>query len=284
MKKLSFTTVLLVLLTSASMDIDIHAQSANSTPDFQIVESVPQATIYGEPGVPRTGDVWLEMVKGAKLSIDIAAFYITDQKGSLFTPVLDALVEQAGAGVKIHLLVDETFLKNDHAEVDRLKSISGIEVRVLPVDKLTGGVLHAKYMIVDGETVFVGSQNWDWRALDQIHEVGARIRDTRFAQTFTAVFDFDWNLAAHPDLPKAAEAAIRPPTFAPATAEDPVLLNRSTPEPLFAFPAFSPPALIPAWVSSEEPSLVSMIHAAKHDLRIQVMTFSAIRQYGPKGW
>jgi hypothetical protein len=171
MKKLSFTTVLLVLLTSASMDIDIHAQSANSTPDFQIVESVPQATIYGEPGVPRTGDVWLEMVKGAKLSIDIAAFYITDQKGSLFTPVLDALVEQAGAGVKIHLLVDETFLKNDHAEVDRLKSISGIEVRVLPVDKLTGGVLHAKYMIVDGETVFVGSQNWDWRALDQIQKL-----------------------------------------------------------------------------------------------------------------
>jgi len=54
--------------------------------------------------------------------------------------------------------------------------------------------------------------------------------------------------------------------------------------PLLAFPAFSPPALLPSWVTSEQSALVHMIGSSQHELRIQVMTFSAIRQYGPKGW
>ena len=252
--------------------------------DFQIVESVPEATSYGEPGVPRTQTVWLDMIRGAKHSIDIAAFYFSDKPGSALSPVLDALVERAGAGIKVRILVDQSFLKTNHVDVDRLRKAPGIEVRVLPVDALTGGVLHAKYMVVDDESVFVGSQNWDWRALEQIHEIGARIRNSRFAQTFAAAFDFDWEIAEHPDLPKAAIAAIRAPDFAPATAEDPVLLDARSSEPLIAFPAFSPPSLMPAWVTSEEPALVRMIEASQHQLRIQVMTFSAIRHYGPRGW
>ncbi len=204
-----------------------QSPSSNAVPTFEIVESVPRETSYGEAGVPRTQPVWLEMIRGAKRSIDIAAFYITDRPGSMLSPVLDALVERAGAGVKVHLLVDQSFLKSEHDDVDRLRKVAGIEVRVLPVDTLTGGVLHAKYMVVDDEDVFVGSQNWDWRALEQIHEIGARVRDARFGQTFVAAFDFDWELAAHPDIPKAAIVAVRPPSFSPATAQDPVLLQGS---------------------------------------------------------
>ncbi len=260
------------------------AASTPATPDFQIVQSVPEATVYGQPGIPRTQAVWLRMIRGAKQSIDIAAFYISNKPGDALAPVLDALVARAGAGVKVHLLVDQTYLKSNFAAVDQLRKAPGIEIRVLPVDTLTGGVLHAKYMIVDDQSVFVGSQNWDWRALDQIHEIGARIRNPRFAQTFTAVFDFDWQLAAHPDLPRAEEAAMLPPAFTPATAEDPVLLKGSGGEPLIAFPAFSPPSLIPHWVTWEQPALVRMIDSSQHTLCIQVMYLSAIRQYGPKGW
>ena len=140
--------------------------AANPAPGFQIVESVPVATIYGEPGVPRTPAVWLRMVRGARQSIDIAAFYIADKPGSELAPVLDALVARAHAGVKVRILIDQTFLKDGQDSFDRLRNVPGIEIRVLPVDTLTGGVLHAKYMVVDGSSVFVGSQNWDWRAMN----------------------------------------------------------------------------------------------------------------------
>lgn len=251
--------------------------------DFQIVESVPSHSIYGQPGVPRTQAVWLQMIRGARHSIDLAAFYIANREGSELMPVLDALVARATAGVQVRLLVDQTFLRTNPETVDRLRKVPGISVRVLPVDTLTGGVLHAKYFVVDGQSVFVGSQNWDWRALDQIHEIGARIRNARFAQTFDAAFDFDWHLAAHPSLPDAARAAVTPPAFAPVTVGDPVLLHADG-ETLSAYPAFSPLAMTPGWVTPEQDALERMIAASMHVLRIQVMTFSALSHYGPKGW
>lgn len=270
---------LLTAIPAAAQDAQTPA-----TPDFQIVESVPEATIYGEPGVPRTQAVWLQMIRGAQHNIDLAAFYIADKPGGPLSPVLDALVARAHAGVKVRILVDQTLLKGNQASVDRLRKVAGIDIRVLPVDTLTGGVLHAKYMVVDNTSVFVGSPNWDWRALDQIHEIGARIHNPRFAQTFDATFDFDWQLAGDPDLPKAAKRGMAAPSFATATAADPVLLDGRSDDPLIAFPAFSPPALMPHWVSAEQPALVHMIDASQHILRIQVMTLSAIRHYGPKGW
>ncbi|MDS9991155.1 phospholipase D-like domain-containing protein [Xanthomonas sp. A2111] len=268
------------LLLSAAFGADARTQPSQ----FQIVESVPEASVYGEPGVPRTQQTWLAMINGAKQRIDIAAFYISEKPGTGLTPVLDALSARARAGVVVHLLVDHTFLAKNPDSVAWLGKVPGITVRVLPVDTLTGGVLHAKYMIVDDASVFVGSQNWDWRALEQIHEIGARIDDARFAKTFAASFDYSWRLADEGDLAKAQARGVQPPDFAPVTATDPVLLDAGSAAPLVAFPAFSPPALQPAWVSAEEPALVEMIHASQHALRIQVMTLSAIRSFGPKGW
>jgi phospholipase D3/4 len=269
-----------------AMSLTVRAGTEASASTFQIVESVPEATIYGEPNVPRTQDVWLDMISHAQRSIDIAAFYIADKAGEPLSPVLDALAARAKAGVKIRVLVDQTFLKQkeNQAGVDRLRAIPGIDLRVLPVDTLTGGVLHAKYMVVDDASVFVGSQNWDWRALSQIHEIGARVTNPRFAQTFKAAFDFDWQLAGEPDLPKAAMRAVEPPSFDPVTMSDPVVLDSGSTDPLVAFPAFSPPSLMPHWVSAEQPALVHMIESSQHTLSVQVMTLSAIRQYGPKGW
>lgn len=272
-------------LFMAGNPLPVHAvATAARVPDFQIVESVPEATGYGEPGLPRTQAVWLQMIHGAQQRIDIAAFYIADEPGGPLSPVLDALVDRARHGVAVRILVDQDMLKENQVSIDRLRQAPGIDLQVLPVKALTGGVLHAKYMVVDGTSVFVGSQNWDWRALDQIHEIGARINNPRFAQTFEAAFEFDWQLARQPDLPKAAERAVAPPSFQPVTAMDPVLLDAGGNDPLVAFPAFSPPSLMPRWISAEQPALVNMIEASQHTLRIQVMTLSAIRQFGPHGW
>ena len=270
------------ILATASL---AGAATHNPVPAFQIVESVPEGTAYGEPGVPRTQAVWLDMIRSARKRIDIAAFYITDKPGGgALGPVLDALAARGKSGVDVRVLVDQTFLKDNHDAVDRLRQLPGIAVRELPVSTLTGGVLHAKFMVVDGQSVFLGSQNWDWRALDQIHEIGARITDARFARTFEAAFDFDWQLADHPALPKAAEAALQAPDFAPVTEQNPVSLDAGGEDRLTAFAAFSPPQLMPHWITQEQAALVRMIEASQHVLRIQVMTLSAIKQYGPKGW
>ena len=42
--------------------------------------------------------------------------------------------------------------------------------------------------------------------------------------------------------------------------------------------------MMPAWLTPEEPALIAMIEAARDTVRIQVMTLSAIRHYGPNGF
>jgi phosphatidylserine/phosphatidylglycerophosphate/cardiolipin synthase-like enzyme len=261
----------------------LQARDRVPPPDFEIVQSVPDASIYGEEGVRRTQTVWLEMIRGAKSRIDIAAFYIADKPGGPLAPVLDALVERARAGVKVRILVDQTFLQDNPQSVDRFRALPGFDIRVLPVKTLTGGVLHAKYMVVDETDVFVGSQNWDWRALNEIHEIGARIRNQRFARTFDATFEFDWQLAGDTATPGRRHAAA-PLAFAPVTAMDPELLRVPGDDPLVSFAAFSPAALMPDWVTAEEPALVDFIGSAQHVVRVQVMTLSALRGYGETGW
>lgn len=260
------------------------AQAQVAPPAFEIVESVPVATDYGQTGVPRTQQVWLELIDHAQQRIDIAAFYISTQPGEALQPVLDALIRRAAAGVQVRVLLDATFMKESRAAYALLQGKANLEIRILSVDKLTGGVLHAKYFIVDDRIVFVGSQNWDWRALSQIHEIGAVVRNARLAHTFEAAFDFDWQLAADPNLPAAARHMMQPPDFAPVTAQDPIVIEQAGGPLLSLFPAFSPPAMSPAWLNREQPQLVRFIDSAQHTLDIQVMTLSAFKDYGPKGW
>lgn len=44
----------------------------------------------------------------------------------------------------------------------------GVHVRKVNFGRLTRGVLHSKFWIVDKKHVFIGSANMDWRALTQV--------------------------------------------------------------------------------------------------------------------
>lgn len=44
----------------------------------------------------------------------------------------------------------------------------GVHVRKVNFGRLTRGVLHSKFWIVDRKHVFIGSANMDWRALTQV--------------------------------------------------------------------------------------------------------------------
>jgi len=251
---------------------------------FRVVESVPEHTMYGQPGVQRTQKVWLQMIRGAQKSIDIAAFYFANKPGEALEPVINAIAARAHSGVKVRILIGRAFYKGSKSSLKPLEGIPNVDIRILPVDSLTGGVLHAKYFIVDDSIVFVGSQNWDWRALSEIHEIGARIDNRRFAKTFEAVYNFDWKLAKTHNLIKAEKIAVRPPDFSPVTEGNPVILHDGQGSVAVAFPAFSPPSLVPRWVNTEQPALVRLIESAQHTLRIQVMTLTALIYYGPKGY
>ena len=142
----------------------------------ELVESVPIETSLDLPGLRNTPEVWLEMIDGATSTIDIETFYFSAGSGEdQLELVLKALEKASSRGVRIRALSDAGFHRTYPEVFGRLEQLSNIETRIIDAGKLWGGVVHAKFFIVDGKELFVGSQNWDWRALEHIHELGVRI-------------------------------------------------------------------------------------------------------------
>ncbi len=236
-----------------------HAQTLvqRQAPSTQLVQSIPVETDLADPALPFARDVWMELIRGAKISVEAAEFYVTNRAGSALEPVL-AELEKAGArGVKVRFLLSSKMLDQDPASVARLRSIPGAEVRSFDLTGLSKGILHAKYFIVDGQEAFLGSQNFDWRALEHIHELGVRTTDPRIVSRLSALFAIDWHFSQSgklPDLPVQPPLSVRPDVE----------------------PVASPPFLTPKDIRPAVDALVELLGQARQTVRAQMLTYSPV--------
>jgi len=226
-------------------------------PSTDLVQSIPAETDLADPALPFAKDVWLAMLRGAKASVDAAEFYVSSRPGSALEPVL-AELEQAGArGVKVRFLLSSNMLDQDSASVARLRRIPGAEVRSFDLAGVSKGILHAKYFIVDGREAYLGSQNFDWRALEHIHELGLRTSEPVIVSRLARLFAIDWAFVESrklPDLPP------QPPMSARSKVE------------LVA----SPPFLTPRDIRPSIEALVDLLDQANLTVRVQLLTYSPI--------
>lgn len=239
---------------------------------FSLVESIPIGTQLGDPALPRTKTVWLDMIQQAKSSLAIGAFYFSNVQGEGMTAVIQAIKTAANRGVKVRIIIGQLFKKETLKVLAPLKNNPNIHIRVLPMHDLTGGVMHAKYMVADQQRSYVGSANFDWRALNQIHELGVYIDNKRFAQTLLYSFNFDWDLVKYKKF-----------TFLPVTAERPIVLTQEG-KPLVIHPAFSPASLTSSSLNNEEQQMLQLIKNARHTISMQVLEYSPLKAYGNKGY
>ena len=156
------------------------------------MESWPIETDFGQADLRDAQGVWLELINGARKEILWHTFYVSHKEGESTGPVLEALEKAAARGVRVQLLVDEQFYKLYPQTLDQLKAVDGIELRLSPVGRWYGAVMHAKMILVDGERGFVGSQNFDWRSLTHIRELGVLIHSPDLVRDFSEVFRWEW--------------------------------------------------------------------------------------------
>lgn len=243
------------------------AGCAHTTPSarVEVVVTSPVETTLAEPALRDTQTAWIDLIARARRSIDLEQFYVSDQPGEALVPVLDALRAAVARGVRLRVVVDRRFHTNYPDTVRALDALAGAEVRVVDYGP-RGGVQHAKFFVVDGARSFLGSANFDWRALRHIHEVGVVLDDVAVAQGLTAVFARDWSDAAAED---PAGDRVPAPEAAPTAARDP----RVT---LLA----SPPSTTPADVADTLTALLHAIDGAQRDVAVQVFEY-ALRGHGP---
>ncbi len=243
------------------------AAASDKPLDFELVQTAPVETTLAEPGLRSAAEVWPEMFDRAGKYIDIEQFYVTAKDGESLDWTLSALKRAGERGVRIRVLIEKKFEKNSAESLPRLTAIPNLELRVLEFAKVKeDGIIHAKFLVVDGREAYVGSQNLDWRSLKHIHELGLRVSEPAVVAGAAAIFDADWKAQ---ELVAAGKAVPALRSTVPAVAID----GRSA---LVA----SPWAFTPEGVGDSERSLAALIGSAKEDLAIQLLNYAPLTRKG----
>lgn len=215
MKLFSYMPVLLFLL---ALTVPLASEPAPFPGEnLELVESIPLETNLDNPHIRNTQAVWVEMVEHAQESIALEHMYYAKEGSDSLETVIAALHRAAKRGVTLRIIGTPKFQKIYPNVLARFESWGQdglkVEVRLLEMQPFTeGGIQHAKFMIVDGREVFLGSQNFDWRALDHIHELGVRVNHPGMARAVLDLFELDWQLA-NLDSQEAGEKALAPKTY-----------------------------------------------------------------------
>ncbi len=240
--------------------------------NFEFAQSVPEETSLAIDGIKYAKDIWMKMIKNAKVCIDIGQFYITSIRGESMEPVLNAICGKAKKGIKVRIIVDKNMAECNYEE-SYFSNMENIEIRKIDMMKLTGSIMHAKYMIIDKEIVFIGSQNFDWRSLTQVHEIGFYVKNKMFAHAVLKIFELDWEMAESGKLPKIDKKKRQ---------ESPEFICTYQGDKITITPAFSPSKITPSEFSIELDEVVNLINQAKKNIFVSVMEYSPVSNYSRK--
>jgi phosphatidylserine/phosphatidylglycerophosphate/cardiolipin synthase-like enzyme len=130
--------------------------------------------------------------------------------------------------------------------------------------------MHAKYIIADNMDVYLGSCNFDWLSLTNVHEIGVRIQNTKFASYVQKVFETDWELCITKKLPAIKKTKLK---------KLPVIETKYNNSKIKVTPVFSPASTTPNNCPIEIEEIVKYIDSAENSIFLNVMEYSPKSQY-----
>ncbi len=138
----------------------------------------------------------IDALAGAKRSVNIRMFLFTD-------PDMVAAVKAAEArGVKVRVMLNPQRRDGSAENEETRKALAdtGVEVRdSSPAFALT----HQKSMVIDGETGYVESLNWETRDLTQTRDYAVVTTDALEVSEMLRCFDADWTQTEFKPDPKS---------------------------------------------------------------------------------
>lgn len=173
-----------------------------------MVESIPEGLVYpaGSPSFLSTTDAWQGLINASASSIDIGALYWTLRSDEVANhsssangeQIFQSLLKYGRSGKKLRIAQNMPSQNNPNVDTDILAKKGRAEVRSVNFPQLLGsGVLHTKVWVVDGQHVYLGSANMDWRSLTQVKELGLLIENCScLAQDISKIFQVYWQMGA----------------------------------------------------------------------------------------
>ena len=247
--------------------VRIETTTGQEIDAIELVESYPVETTLDMAEIRNTADVWKDLIAGAQISIDIETFYLSDKAGDPPEEILKELVRAGERGVQVRIISEAAFFKTYPEPLNSLGQGENIRVKIIDFGKIAGSVMHAKYFIVDDRSVFLGSQNWDWRSLKHIHEIGLLVKSRHSAGVFATLFNLDWQAAEYPQSAMSL--------FGNDRFSGEFLLSLPD-RAVRVTPTFSPAHFMPDQTLSDESHLVALMDSAKQRICIQLLRYSPL--------
>jgi cardiolipin synthase A/B len=124
----------------------------------------------------------LSLIASARDSVDVEAMYVIDPG------VIEALLAARRRGVAVRVLLNDLARALGDEAAGQTLASGGVEVR-----RAAGFFVHSKMLIVDGERLFAGSENFSRNSLYNNREVGVVMsRDEIDLGRVRATFEHDW--------------------------------------------------------------------------------------------
>ena len=229
---------------------------------FFLVESYPVETSLIHIGLEQTAPIWTKLIQEATSEIVISQFYVSKtQNPSSLDPILKELCDAGHRGVAIKVLIDQKLSAEYQQTIDQIKQCPNTDLKTTSAFK---GVQHAKYMIFDQKTLFLGSQNFDDRALTHIQELGVVLNNKDLVGQAHDIFYHDWTNAQNPtdlSLPHLQPSTINSTSISlkisPTDSERPQ--------------------------DSEEYALLSALNSAQQSIQLQALSY-ATTDYDGAQW
>ncbi|KAL7980656.1 hypothetical protein Chor_001810 [Crotalus horridus] len=245
-----------------------------------LVESIPEGLTYDDNSTvsSSTFETWQSLLRSARSSVDIASFYWTlsnrdththDPSASQGEEILSELQHAASRGIVLRIAVNPPSTRMPSADLQVLEK-SGAQIRQVDLPRLTRGVLHTKFWIVDQLHIYLGSANMDWRALTQVKELGAAVYNCScLAQDLGKMFEVYWALG----LPNTTIPSPWPSNYSTTyNRETPLELKLNGTEAAVYFSS-APQALCATGRTDDLQSLLSVIEGAQEFVYVAVMSY-----------
>ncbi len=168
--------------------------------DFDVI-SADVPAIVPLPDGPETSlyaSLLLELLPRARRSIHVAMYRMSiypSYPGSLANELVGALIDAAGRGLDVRVLIDDCSYYADSAGANLMSAIflyqHGVQIRFDAANRTT----HTKLIVIDGDSVVLGSTNWNYYSLEKNVETNvAVLRIPEIAEAFDAYFEILWEM------------------------------------------------------------------------------------------
>lgn len=165
-----------------------------------------EATLAASPrsttpaGIPWDRDLVVQRITGAKRTLVAQVLqYGVRQRGGADSTLHKALIAAAARGVAVRLIVSDWSLGGANEPAMRDLAAHGVQVKISRVPDWSGGYIpfarveHCKYMVADGEWIWVGTSNWEPSYFLETRNLGLTVHDPALAAQGQAIFEASWN-------------------------------------------------------------------------------------------